>query len=1330
MDGQQDVRICVWGTDLVSDGTFWSRMEYVCNYGNILYSIRSVLRVRQPNGVVRYDVWVIPQDVNRLLRKLQGRGRSIWGWTARLHQPYASRRGQRVERPVLQVRSSGGAVLVSLNVNGIQEKKPEVRRLLERSGAAVMALQETLLRPEDWVLRIPGYHCFSACGTRGPSDRGVALILKKGVSGYVVGKATPCFIAARVYGGPIVRPTIVVSLYAPSGKEGTVRIRYAKGQVQKLADQYPDDMVVLMGDWNRQRGQVNRVVHRWPTPMCLVAPRGKVRRTSRQSSRTIDHFVVRRVADTTFGPVRTMRKWDISDHYPVSLKVFYKGREEQSVGVSIPHDAESERIALGRVMCPPPSWEDTARELRAVLQTSNRWQPLADWEGAEEGHPPPVSPLTPEELNSKACDWVETLRVVCSGAGLLQKVGKKPTLALPKHIAKLIDSRCETFARLKRMPKSSPEYETLQLEHARLKSATKKAVREHNSRRWRRSLGNAAKHMSFEPRRFWKWTSSMAGWKRKDDHTGAQPVRDPLNGGRLITDAEGISAAWGQHYQGLATDVTGNSRHPPPGFWEARFASLPELPALEELDKDIGAEELMQAVRALKNNKAPGRDGVPAEALKIAFRDDSFVPTSERLAQGGEEGAGDTLVLSPMGRTIWWLVSHMWANGAVPDVWAESTVVSIPKKGDLTVMGNYRGISLMGTVLKVVMRVVSDRLDKALEEHHRFSPGQAGFRHREECPTQIACLYEACRRRMLRDEDTYLMFVDLEKAYDTVPHEGLFRKLELQGVRGRMLTFLRSVYACSRICVRSGDAPFQFSKSFPLERGLRQGCPASPILFNVFINDVLDGMPHGATVEIRDGESVCIPGLLYADDLVLLANTPEELQAMADQLTRWLSCNEMKAGIAKCAVMHVPRLSGTPGDHPRFRWTLSGQAVVEVGEYTYLGVNFRADWDIPKMVVDRCEKGRRLSHILQPYLYSRTIPVHMKMAVIRAVLVPVLLYGAEIYGMNKSITGRMQSFLTGALKAVVGVPQNGHFGLVSLWRELNVPPICALAAGRRARALVKARSLRTWVSRLAGMEFVSRRRTWMTLVRQWCRTHIPRLAAKCRDEGEDVPSYLHEKDGWLTADPKVLSRDVAYLVWRREERLRDSKNARWYLESGFHHNRIMTQRTGVIPGRIRGMNLVLKCRLGAYWTARMRARRGLADAYYLIRCPYCSVQEPETLAHVLIRCPQWETQREYWLGFWLRLTSTLVDTSDPDRDDRRVVLLLGGMAAGRQLENWGFKQPDAALEGDAGDSETSSSSGGTSGSSRTQAASDLHFRHGLLAVAGFLSSIAGERSYR
>jgi len=117
-------------------------------------------------------------------------------------------------------------------------------------------------------------------------------------------------------------------------------------------------------------------------------------------------------------------------------------------------------------------------------------------------------------------------------------------------------------------------------------------------------------------------------------------------------------------------------------------------------------------------------------------------------------------------------------------------------------MDNYRGTSLIPVPFKLLLSMITIRVQKAMEENGLFCREQAGFRAQEECPGQVAALVDMVQRRASIGIPIYLMFVDLSKAYDTVPYEALFGKMYQLGIRRRMLEFVKALYASSTVAVQ------------------------------------------------------------------------------------------------------------------------------------------------------------------------------------------------------------------------------------------------------------------------------------------------------------------------------------------------------------------------------------------------------------------------------------------------------------------------------------------------------------------------------------------------
>ncbi|KAH9245543.1 hypothetical protein BASA81_016968 [Batrachochytrium salamandrivorans] len=205
------------------------------------------------------------------------------------------------------------------------------------------------------------------------------------------------------------------------------------------------------------------------------------------------------------------------------------------------------------------------------------------------------------------------------------------------------------------------------------------------------------------------------------------------------------------------------------------------------------------------------------------------------------------------------------------------------KDGDPLNPGDKRGIALINVGLKLVCKVLQMRIERFVETNNLLSYEQAGFRKREECVGQVVSLVDIIQRRQNAGLNTHVLFIDIRKAFDTVPVGALLWKLQNMGFPRRTLAFLKALYTSSSARARAGSL---LSDPFPVQRGVRQGCPLSGLLFNLFINDILDGVAP-ITVPGLPRDTNPIRGLMYADDVAVFADSEQSLLAASTAIEQW-----------------------------------------------------------------------------------------------------------------------------------------------------------------------------------------------------------------------------------------------------------------------------------------------------------------------------------------------------------------------------------------------------------------------------------------------------------
>lgn len=156
----------------------------------------------------------------------------------------------------------------------------------------------------------------------------------------------------------------------------------------------------------------------------------------------------------------------------------------------------------------------------------------------------------------------------------------------------------------------------------------------------------------------------------------------------------------------------------------------------EILDADITAKEVRLAIKKMKNNKAAGPNGIVAELIKIAV-----VQYSTKL------------------------FNKMFQSGSFPSEWTRSIIVPINKKGDPSLLDNYRGISLLSIVSKVYTPVINSRLKKWSEENNIINDAQEGFTKGRSTINHIFTYHALIEKQFLSDSKLYVAFMDFRKCY-------------------------------------------------------------------------------------------------------------------------------------------------------------------------------------------------------------------------------------------------------------------------------------------------------------------------------------------------------------------------------------------------------------------------------------------------------------------------------------------------------------------------------------------------------------------------------------
>ena len=419
-----------------------------------------------------------------------------------------------------------------------------------------------------------------------------------------------------------------------------------------------------------------------------------------------------------------------------------------------------------------------------------------------------------------------------------------------------------------------------------------------------------------------------------------------------------------------------------PGIkWENHFKSVlqtrrtnlvyPEDSRVEgPLDYEITMEELIKASYVLKPNKSSGRDSI----------------TNEMISSLIDVNPGILIKL----------FNGILKNNVKIRDWTFSIIIPIHKSGIKTDPSNYRGIAVLSCISKLFTAILNIRLRTFVSEKNILCDEQLGFREGNRTSDAHLILYnliqDYCHKK---GKKIFACFVDFKKAFDSIPRELLFQKLQKIGVNGKFFNVLKTIYNNDNCCVRVGD---KVTNTFLANQGVKQGCVLSPLLFNIFLSDLPELLSSSECHPVKLANSQYIGGLFWADDVVLLSESNKGLSEMITKLGNYSTNNYLELNMSKTKSM----VFNKTGRYHRNTYKLGNDVIFATNSYKYLGFIFTPSGEINSGLIDLKDRALRAYYKLKQGLgHFFRLYIITTMFLFNALVKPILLYSSDFWGCLK-----------------------------------------------------------------------------------------------------------------------------------------------------------------------------------------------------------------------------------------------------------------------------------------------------------------------------------------
>ncbi|KAH9273368.1 hypothetical protein BASA83_004370 [Batrachochytrium salamandrivorans] len=486
---------------------------------------------------------------------------------------------------------------------------------------------------------------------------------------------------------------------------------------------------------------------------------------------------------------------------------------------------------------------------------------------------------------------------------------------------------------------------------------------------------------------------------------------------------------------------------------------------------------------------------------------------------------------TPFARALLRVCGQVFASATIPRAWLCASIVSIDKKdGDPLNPGDKRGIALINVGLKLVCKVLQMRIERFVETNNLLSYEQAGFRKREECVGQVVSLVDIIQRRQNAGLNTHVLFIDIRKAFDTVPVGALLWKLQNMGFPRRTLAFLKALYTSSSARARAGS--------------------------------LLSG-PIPSTERVSDRDVHCL------DYCSICSSTTFSMVSHPSQSLDYQRDTNPIRGLIFTGHL-APRL-----DNP-LDIRLHGQLVSRVESYKYLGVLIDSKLDHSAWLKQKRFALEHTISALYPVLANHQLTVNYRSRIFSAVVMGKAYYGLELVGGNKSHLAPLQTTINKGIRLFTGARLSTAIG--PLLVETGIGSLLTRSLVSRVRLLERSVTKRTPINAICsgtdndvftlnvqGQLVRSQRWFWSRRTKQ-----------------------LYRNRYWLTPQvrPKTVKQRHSFALMETLRTCGDSASLQKYVTRQFLDTSRFFKDPSFDQSRAHGTRYLMLARMDALWTAR------------------------------------------------------------------------------------------------------------------------------------------------